>query len=137
MLEKLELYIDNLRQYFKENTSALYYFISGFAVLGMMFFIFSNTLYSNNNKEIRSTTINEIQKNNTLNAKIISRKYNPLTKMVEFIIHADDIGNIDNKELKFELREQQNPSQIIETRYQNIDNNYYVIFAKVPKNWKV
>ena len=89
----------------------------------MMFFIFSNTLYSNNNKEIRSTTINEIQKNNTLNAKIISRKYNPLTKMVEFIIHADDIGNIDNKELKFELREQQ--------------NNYYVIFAKVPKNWKV
>lgn len=57
--------------------------------------------------------------------------------MVEFIIHADDIGNIDNKELKFELREQQNPSQIIETRYQNIDNNYYVIFAKVPKNWKV
>ena len=137
MLEKLELYIDNLRQYFKENTSALYYFISGFAVLGMMFFIFSNTLYSNNNKEIRSTTINEIQKNNTLNAKIISRKYNPLTKMVEFIIHADDIGNIDNKELKFELREQQNPSQIIETRYQNIDNNYYVIFAKVPKNWEV
>lgn len=137
MLEKLELYIENIKQYFKENTSTFYYFLSGFAILGMMFFVFSNTLYSNHNKEIRSTTINEIQKTNTLNTKIISRKYNPLTKIVEFIIYTDDVGNIDNKELKFELREQQNPSKIIETRYQNIDSNYYIIFAKVPKNWEV
>lgn len=137
MLEKLELYTDNLKQYFKENTSAFYYFLSGFAVLGMMFFVFSNTLYSNNDKEIRSTTINEIQKTNTLNAKIIGRKYNPLTKVVEFIIYTDDVGNIDNKQLTFELREQQNPSKIIETRYQHIDNNYYVVFSKVPKNWEV
>ncbi|MBQ9000021.1 MAG: hypothetical protein IJ086_15195 [Clostridium sp.] len=137
MIEKLDLYMENLKQYFKENTSTFYYFLSAFTVLGMMFFMFSNTLYSNNNTQIRSTTINEIQKNNTLNSKIISRKYNPLTKTVEFIIYTDDVGNIDNKQLKFELREQQNPSKIIETRYQNIDSNYYVIFAKVPKNWEV
>ena len=54
MLEKLELYIDNLRQYFKENTSALYYFISGFAVLGMMFFIFSNTFLFFNIKKLQT-----------------------------------------------------------------------------------
>lgn len=137
MLEKIEFYLDNLKQYFKENTSSLYYFLSGFAVLGMMFFVFSNTLYSNDSKDIRSTNINEIQKTNTLNAKIISRKYNPITKIVEFIIYTDDVGNIDNKQLKFELREQQNPGQIIETRYQHINNNYYVIFAKVSKNWEV
>lgn len=102
-----------------------------------MFFVFSNKLYSNNNTQIRSTTINEMQKTNTLNSKIISRKYNPLSKTVEFIIYTDDVGNIDNKQLQFELREQQNPSKIIETRYQHIDSNYYVIFAKVPKNWEV
>ena len=129
--------MENLKQYFKENTSTFYYFLSAFAVLGMMFFVFSNTLYSNNNTQIRSTIINEMQKNNTLNSKIISRKYNPLTKIVEFIIYTDDVGNIDNKQLQFELREQQNPSKIIETRYQHIDSNYYVIFAKVPKNWEV
>lgn len=137
MIEKLDLYMENLKQYFKENTSTFYYFLSAFAVLGMMFFVFSNTLYSNNNTQIRSTIINEMQKNNTLNSKIISRKYNPLTKIVEFIIYTDDVGNIDNKQLQFELREQQNPSKIIETRYQHIDSNYYVIFAKVPKNWEV
>lgn len=129
--------MENLKQYFKENTSTFYYFLSAFAVLGMMFFVFSNKLYSNNNTQIRSTTINEMQKTNTLNSKIISRKYNPLSKTVEFIIYTDDVGNIDNKQLQFELREQQNPSKIIETRYQHIDSNYYVIFAKVPKNWEV
>ena len=137
MIEKLDLYMENLKQYFKENTSTFYYFLSAFAVLGMMFFVFSNKLYSNNNTQIRSTTINEMQKTNTLNSKIISRKYNPLSKTVEFIIYTDDVGNIDNKKLQFELREQQNPSKIIETRYQHIDSNYYVIFAKVPKNWEV
>ena len=137
MIEKLDLYMENLKQYFKENTSTFYYFLSAFAVLGMMFFVFSNKLYSNNNTQIRSTTINEMQKTNTLNSKIISRKYNPLSKTVEFIIYTDDVGNIDNKQLQFELREQQNPSKIIETRYQHIDSNYYVIFAKVPKNWEV
>ena len=137
MIEKLDLYMENLKQYFKENTSTFYYFLSAFAVLGMMFFVFSNKLYSNNNTQIRSTTLNEMQKTNTLNSKIISRKYNPLSKTVEFIIYTDDVGNIDNKQLQFELREQQNPSKIIETRYQHIDSNYYVIFAKVPKNWEV
>ena len=137
MIEKLDLYMENLKQYFKENTSTFYYFLSAFAVLGMMFFVFLYFLYSNNNTQIRSTTINEMQKTNTLNSKIISRKYNPLSKTVEFIIYTDDVGNIDNKQLQFELREQQNPSKIIETRYQHIDSNYYVIFAKVPKNWEV
>ena len=62
MIEKLDLYMENLKQYFKENTSTFYYFLSAFTVLGMMFFMFSNTLYSNNNTQIRSKTINEIQK---------------------------------------------------------------------------
>lgn len=57
--------------------------------------------------------------------------------MVEFIIYTDDSNNIDKKDLKFELREQSNPRNIIPTRYQKIDSNYYVVLAKVKKSWNV
>lgn len=107
-----------------------------FCVVGFLFFTNSGTLL-NEKKELRSTQLNEIQTSNTLSAKILSRKYNSLSKTVEFIIWSDDQVNFDNKELTFELREQNKPSEVIGTRFKQIDKNYYIVFAEVPKKWNV
>lgn len=134
---KLFKFVETVIEKMKYNTSFFYYFICGFTIFGLMFFFGSNALFSDAKKEVRSTNLNEIQHMNSLNAKLISRQYNPLTKTIEYIVYAEDGSNIDNKEIVFELREQKNPNIIIETRKQIIDKNYYVVLAKVPKKWNV
>ncbi len=135
-MQKLKRLIENLLDKLKNNTSFFYYSIAFISIIGFLFFTNSNKLF-NKNIEIRSTNLNEIQKSNNLSAKILSRKYNNFSKEVEFIIYVNDQTNFDGKELDFQLREQNNPKELIQTRYKKIDKDYYVIFAKVPKKWKV
>ncbi|MGL5751917.1 MAG: hypothetical protein ACRCXT_15405 [Paraclostridium sp.] len=135
-MKKLNMLFKDIQEKLKDNTSFFYYLFLIFCVVGFLFFTNSGTLL-NEKTELRSTQLNEIQTSNTLSAKILSRKYNSLSKTVEFIVWSDDQVNFDNKELTFELREQNKPSEIIETRFKQIDKNYYIIFAEVPKNWSV
>ncbi|MDU6482989.1 MAG: hypothetical protein E6538_13415 [Paeniclostridium sordellii] len=141
MLQKLKYFIENIinliLETFKTNKSLFYYAIPIISILGLLFFINSKTIFKDNSIEVRSTPLNQFQTSDTLQTKILSRKYNPLTKTVEFILYTDDSNNIDKKDLKFELREQDNPRKIIPTRYQKIDSNYYVVLAKVSKHWNV
>lgn len=141
MLQKLkdliEKIINLILETFKTNKSLFYYAIPIIFILGLLFFINSKTIFKDNSIEVRSTPLNQFQTSETLQAKILSRKFNPLTKTVEFIIYTDDSNNIDKKDLKFELREQDNPRKVIPTRYQKIDSNYYVVLAKVSKHWDV
>lgn len=127
----------DLKTKIKGNKSLFYYVVSFFLVAGLSFFVSSKSLFDKGDKEVRSTTINEIQENNTLQAKLLSRKYNPLNQLVEFIVYAKDEQNFNKQELIFQLREQGSPNTIIETRYQKIADDYYVVFAKVPKKWHV
>ena len=136
--ENIEKIINVVSEKLKTNKSIFYYVVPIISVLGLLFFINSKAMFSNSgDMKIRSTPLNEIQTTGSLNAKILSRKYNPITKTVEFIIYTDDSNNIDKKDLKFELREQESPNVVIPTRYQKIDSNYYVILAKVKKHWNV
>ncbi len=135
-MEKITLFLKNILEKAKDNTSFLYYSIAFISVLGFLFFTNSNALF-NKNVEVRSTNLNEIQTSNGLSTKILSRKYNNFSKEVEFILYVNDQTNFDGKELVFQLREQNNPRELIETRYKKIDKDYYVVFAKVPKNWNV
>lgn len=130
--------INNILEHIKNTKSIFYYVVPIVSVLGLVFFVNSKTIFSSNEDiKIRSTPLNEVQTTDSLNAKILSRKYNPITKTVEFIIYTEDSNNIDKKDLKFELREQENPNLVIPTRYQRIDSNYYVVLSKVRKNWGV
>lgn len=129
--------IDKIINEIQSNSSIFYYCITAILVFGLLFFISSKSIFDKSGEDIRSTNLNEFQTNNTLKAKLISRQYNPISKMAEFIIYAEDTQNFDSKELVFELREQQSPNLRIENRYQKIDDNYYVVLAKVPKKWKV
>lgn len=121
----------------KGNKSLFYYFVSFCLVAGLLFFVSSKSLFDKGNKEVRSTAINEIQESNTLEAKLLSRRYNPMNRLIEFIVYAEDEQNFNDKELIFQLREQSSPNLMIETRYQKIADNYYVIFAQAPKKWHV
>ena len=135
-MERITLFIKNIFEKLRDNTSFFYYSIAFIFVLGFLFFTNSNALF-NKDENVRSTNLNEIQSSNGLSAKILSRKYNNLSKEVEFILYVNDQTNFDGKELVFQLREQNNPRELIETRYKKIDKDYYVVFAKVPKNWTV
>lgn len=136
-MENIRKHINELTKKFNSNSSSLYYIIPVIFILGLVFFINSKSIFSDEGAKIRSTNLNEIQTTGSLNAKIISRKYNPITKTMELIIYAEDSNNIEQKELQFELREQKNPNIVIPTRYQKIDNNYYVVLSKVKKDWEV
>ncbi|WP_195238721.1 coiled-coil domain-containing protein [Romboutsia sp. 1001285H_161024_C4] len=136
--DHIEKIVNILSEKLKTNKSIFYYVVPIISVLGLLFFINSKAMFSNSgDMKIRSTPLNEIQVTDSLHAKILSRKYNPITKTVEFIIYTEDSNNIDKKDLKFELREQESPNVVIPTRYQKIDANYYVILANVKKNWNV
>lgn len=138
LTDKIEKIVNLLLETFKNNKSIFYYVVPIVSVLGLVFFVNSKTIFSSNEDiKIRSTPLNEMQTTDSLNARILSRKYNPITKTVEFIIYTEDSNNIDKKDLKFELREQENPNLVIPSRYQKIDSNYYVVLAKVKKNWGV
>lgn len=127
----------NLKIKIKGNKSLFYYLVSFFLVLGLLFFVSSKTLFDKGGEDIRSTAINDMQESNTLEAKILSRRYNPMNRLIEFIVYAEDEQNFDSKELIFQLREQSAPNVMLETRYQKIADNYYVVFAKAPKKWHV
>lgn len=127
----------NLKTKIKGNKSLFYYFVSFFLVVGLLFFVSSKSIFDKGNKEVRSTAINEIQENNTLKAKILSRRYNPMNKLIELIVYAEDEQNFNGEELIFQLREQSSPNLVIETRYQKISDNYYVVFAQTPRKWHV
>lgn len=127
----------NLKLKIKGNKSLFYYLVSFFLVSGLLFFVSSKTLFDKGGEDIRSTAINDMQESNTLEAKILSRRYNPMNRLIEFIVYAEDEQNFDSKELIFQLREQSAPNVMLETRYQKIADSYYVVFAEAPKKWHV
>lgn len=134
---KFETLIQKILNKTQSNKSIFYYCIVAISVFGLLFFISSKNIFDKDNKEIRSTNLNEFQTNNTLKSKIISRKYSSLSNMIEFIVYVEDTDQLSNDNLVFELREQQSPNLKLENRYQIVDKNYYVILAKAPKDWKV
>lgn len=135
--ENINKLINTLLEKLKSNSSIFYYMIPIIFIVGLVFFINSKSMFSDEGAKIRSTPLNQMQTTGSLNAKIISRKYNPFTKTIEFIIYTDDSNNIGQQELQFELREQENPNLVIPTRYQKLDGNYYVVLSKVKKDWDV
>lgn len=129
--------IDFIKEKLKNNRSFFLYAISFTFVFGLIFFIASSSIFNSENKKIRSTPLNQIQQSESLQVKMLKRTYNPSNKMVEFIVYVKDDQNFDNKEIVFQLREQNSPNETIDTRYNQLSENYYVIFAEVPKRWNV
>ncbi|MCC0732158.1 MULTISPECIES: hypothetical protein [unclassified Clostridioides] len=118
------------------NKSITYYALTIAIVFGFGFFFNSNALL-NKEKDIRSTPLYEKQMIGGMSIEIRDRKYNPATSQVQFLIYVDNDNNFENKKMSFELREQNNPSQLIDLKARQIDANNYVIISNVPRKWTV
>ncbi|HEK5054513.1 TPA: hypothetical protein SOL97_003304 [Clostridioides difficile] len=118
------------------NKSITYYALTIAIVFGFGFFFNSNALL-NKEKDIRSTPLYEKQIIGGMSIEIRDRKYNPATSQVQFLIYINNDNNFENKKMSFELREQNNPSELIALKARQIDENNYVIISNVPRKWTV
>lgn len=137
LIEKIDLYLKKVKRYLDNNKSFVYVFMLGFIILGYGFFFNSNAFIKNENKKSFTTSIAEIKTIGDYNIQVRSRKYSPTSNTVEFYVYCENTSNFAESKLQFELREQNNPLEIIETNVRRLDKNNYIVRAKVHKNWTV
>ena len=137
LIQKIELYLDKIKDYLNNNKSFIYIFMSVFILFGYVFFFNSNTFIKNENEKSYTTPISEIKTLGNYEIQVRSRKYSPTSNIVEFYIYCENQLNFNESKLQFELREQQNPLEVIETNIRRLDENNYIVRAKVHKNWTV
>jgi hypothetical protein len=136
---------------FKKNTqenitiskaSLFYYSMSFVIVFGFLFFFNSNILFSSSDSDLQSTNLYQAQNVGTQKIELRSRKYNPITHVSEYMFYVENGSSLTDTESKynqllFEIREQANPSQKIESKVRRIDSDNYVLIAKLDPKWTV
>lgn len=137
MIDKVKYFIKKIEIKIKNNKSFPYMFIVFFTILGYMFFFNSNSIIRSESKVELTTPLNETMELGNTKIKMLSRKYCKSSNMVEFYISAKSIDAIHTIKLNFEIREQQNVSKIIKPEIRRLDENNYIVRAKIPKNWTV
>lgn len=137
LIEKLNLYLKKIKHYLEHNRSFIYVFMLGFIILGYGFFFNSNAFIKNENEKSFTTSIAEVKTIGDYNIQVRSRKYSHSSNTVEFYVYCENTSNFAESKLQFELREQNNPLQVIETNVRRLDKNNYIVRAKVHKNWTV
>ena len=137
ILDSSKKIVENMKQKLKNNHSFIYIFMSAFIILGYGFFFNSNTFIKNENKKSYTTPITETRTLGDYDIQVRSRKYSPTSSTVEFYVYCETRLNFKESKLQFELREQQNPLEVIETNVRRLDENNYIVRAKVNSNWNV
>ena len=137
LTEKATLFLKKIKNYLTYNKSFVYIFMSIFIVFGYGFFFNSNSFIKNENKKSYTTSIDEIKTLGKNKIQVRSRKYSKTSNIVEFYIYCETPLNSSNTRLRFELREQKNPLEVIDTDVRRLDENNYIVRAKVNSNWNV
>lgn len=137
IINKVQYFIKKIEIKIKNNKSFPYMFILFFTIIGYMFFFNSNSIIKSEAKVELTTPLNETMELGNTKIKMLSRKYCKNSNMVEFYIYAKSIDAINTIKLNFEIKEQQNVSKIIKPEVRRLDENNYIVRAKIPKNWTV
>lgn len=137
IIDKVQYFMKKIEIKIKNNKSFPYMFILFFTIIGYMFFFNSNSIIKSEAKVELTTPLNETMELGNTKIKILSRKYCKNSNMVEFYIYAKSIDAINTIKLNFEIKEQQNVSKIINPEVRRLDENNYIVRAKIPKNWTV
>lgn len=137
ILEKINLYLEKLRKKLNNNKSFIYSFMIVFIVAGYGFFFNSNAFFKNENTKEFDTSLEEIKEVGNYNVQVRDRKYSSVSNIIEFYVYAESVNGYGESKLQFELKEQRNPLEVIETHVRRLDENNYIIRAKVYKNWTV
>lgn len=137
IIDKVQYFMKKIEIKIKNNKSFPYMFILFFTIIGYMFFFNSNSIIKSEAKVELTTPLNETMELGNTKIKMLSRKYCKNSNMVEFYIYAKSIDAINTIKLNFEIKEQQNVSKIIKPEVRRLDENNYIVRAKIPKNWTV
>ncbi|TAN64157.1 hypothetical protein WS9_014800 [Paraclostridium sordellii 8483] len=137
IIDKVQYFVKKIEIKIKNNKSFPYMFILFFTIIGYMFFFNSNSIIKSEAKVELTTPLNETMELGNTKIKMLSRKYCKNSNMVEFYIYAKSIDAINTIKLNFEIKEQQNVSKIIKPEVRRLDENNYIVRAKIPKNWTV
>ncbi|HBG2405090.1 hypothetical protein IR152_15855 [Clostridioides sp. ES-S-0108-01] len=132
LLQKLDVTYKKISR----NKAFIYYVIPVCIILGFSFFFNSKTIFSSK-EDINSTPLYVEQTLGSTNIALMNRRYNPIDKKVEFIVSGEQQDKLKESNLKFELREKKNPTVSIPLESKRLDEDNYVIIAKIPKNWEV
>lgn len=137
IINKVQYFMKKIEIKIKNNKSFPYMFILFFTIIGYMFFFNSNSIIKSEAKVELTTPLNETMELGNTKIKMLSRKYCKNSNMIEFYIYAKSIDAINTIKLNFEIKEQQNVSKIIKPEVRRLDENNYIVRAKIPKNWTV
>lgn len=137
ILGKMNLYLERLREKLNNNKSFMYAFMLVFIVVGYGFFFNSNAFFKNENAKEFDTSLEEIKEVGNYNVQVRARKYSSLSNTIEFYVHAESVNGYGESKLQFELKEQQNPLDVIKTNVRRLDESNYIIRANVHNSWTV
>lgn len=130
----MQIKVDNMKRKFEKNKSIPYYFLTSIFIVGVLFFLSSNIIF---NKEISliNTEINKEITSSGLNVTLKDRQYNSESGLVQFTLKTKN-QNLNGKiALDFEIREKNNPTEIIPCKVIKITNSDYIITTKIDKKW--
>ena len=127
--ESLQLKVDDLKYKFQKNGAITYYLISGVIVIILIFFLSSNALFNREANLISSDL-------NSINVDVTNREYNPENHLIQFNLKIDNLDINTDSNLSVELREKNNPNEIIPTKLVKVSDQDYIIYATLPeKKW--
>lgn len=133
--DKIQKKVDEISSKVEKNKTITYYFLTSIFVIGVLFFLSSNALF---NKEISliSTEINQEIYLNSNGFSIKERRYNPENGLVQFTLNLK--GNSSNNKLNFdfEVREKNNPTEVIPCEVVQVTYNDYIIVVQVKSKWE-
>ena len=126
--ESLQLKVDDLKYKFQKNGAITYYLISGVIVIILIFFLSSNALF-NREANLISSALNKPFLVDSINVDVTNREYNPENHLIQFSLKIDNLDINTNSNLSVELREKNNPNEIIPTKLVKVSDQDYIIYA--------
>ena len=132
--ESMQIKVDNIKKKFDKNKSIPYYFLTSICIIGVLFFLSSNILF-NKEMSLMSTEINKEMNLNSLVVTLKDRQYNSENGLVQFTIKIKNQSLNEKADLDFEIREKNNPTEIIPGKVTKVTNSDYIITTKVDKKW--
>ncbi|XZN20866.1 coiled-coil domain-containing protein (plasmid) [Clostridium perfringens] len=133
--ESLQLKVDDLKYKFQKNGAITYYLISGVIVIILIFFLSSNVLF-NREANLISSDLNKPFLVDSINVDVTNREYNPENHLIQFNLKIDNLDINTDSNLSVELREKNNPNEIIPTKLVKVSDQDYIIYATLPeKKW--
>ena len=133
--DKIQKKVDEISSKVEKNKTISYYFLTSIFVIGVLFFLSSNALF---NKEISliSTEINQEIYLNSNGFSIKERRYNPENGLVQFTLNLKCNSSNNKLNFDFEVREKNNPTEIIPCEVVQVTYNDYIIVVQVKSKWE-